>query len=85
MNENFAETLEFQVGWNSATASILEIWQEVTRLHKDPQEVFKNFDAFMTMCELRMNGATWEEIATVAEINDKFELADDIRGQLEGK
>lgn len=78
------DTVEFLEGWTAATMAVLEIWEKTKATFSDPEEVLGSFDAFMIMCELRMRGATWSEMAVVAELNDKGFLAELLREKEEG-
>jgi hypothetical protein len=73
------DSLDFTRGWMGATVSFLEIWESIKEEYPKAEDRVRNIDMFMTLCELRMNGATWEEIATVAELNDMPELAQEAR------
>lgn len=68
----------FNAGFTAATLSSIEIWQEMVAT-LSPEEVVAQFGLFMVMCELRLNGAEWSEMATVAELNENIELAENLR------
>ena len=71
------DSLEFKLGWNMATQSYIEIWQR-TIATLPREEVIEHFDTFITMCELRLNGASWQEMLMVAELRES-PFAEDIR------
>lgn len=70
---------EFASGWAQATWAVIDIWNHIKETYNTPEEQVAQFELFMVMCELRLNGADWNELATVAELNDRPELAAEAR------
>lgn len=77
--EDPRESPIYDLGWTEASLNMRTIWEGIREQYPNPEETIKHFDFFMVMIELRVNGAEWEEIATVAELNDMPTLAAETR------
>lgn len=73
------DSLEFAAGFTQATYAVMDIWNMIKETYATPEAQVAQFELFMVLCELRLNGADWNEVATVAELNDKPELAAEAR------
>lgn len=70
----------FDMGWSAASANLALIWEGYKENNPGNHEgVVTEFDNFMSMVLLRLQGATNEDLAMVAELRGDEEMANYLR------
>jgi hypothetical protein len=60
----------YRQGWTDATESVITIWRNINELAPGRTEAFEEFDKFISMCELRLMGASETDIKDLKGLYD---------------
>lgn len=66
----YEDSSDYDKGWTDATASVMEIWDQIVQKAAGRTEAFEMFQSFMDLCAVRLSGASDQDVRDIVRLRD---------------